>query len=162
MQPLTMPKDDTFPFELGDDGLVYRFNLRKYAWELLKGTKKADGYYAVGWTIPYHGKRMGFIHRIVWIANNGPIPNGYEVDHVDMDKGNNAIENLRLVSHGDNIRAARTKLGNWSPCKLKPHQRALAAVLPPNANWGALAERWGVQKVTLLNARCQARKGRTT
>ena len=39
-------------------------------------------------------KRM---HRYVWEYYNGEIPKGYHIHHVDGDKSNNSIENLRLV-----------------------------------------------------------------
>ncbi|HFO7598846.1 TPA: HNH endonuclease signature motif containing protein [Escherichia coli] len=42
------------------------------------------------------------VHRIVWEMHNGPIPKGYEVDHIWHDKFDNRIENLRLVTHKEN------------------------------------------------------------
>lgn len=41
-------------------------------------------------------------HRLMWEAFNGPIPSGYHVDHVDLDKMNNALTNLRLVTPQQN------------------------------------------------------------
>lgn len=47
-------------------------------------------------------------HRIVWAMCTGQWPKG-EIDHVDHDKGNNRIENLRdvtrSVNHQNRIRA---------------------------------------------------------
>jgi hypothetical protein len=40
-------------------------------------------------------------HNIVWECNNGPIPEGYTVDHVDRDKTNNHIDNLRLATKSE-------------------------------------------------------------
>ena len=37
------------------------------------------------------------LHRFVWEENNGIIPNGYEIHHIDFDKSNNHISNLMLV-----------------------------------------------------------------
>ena len=37
------------------------------------------------------------LHRFVWEENNGVIPNGYEIHHIDFDKSNNHISNLMLV-----------------------------------------------------------------
>lgn len=43
------------------------------------------------------------LHRIIWETFNGPIPPGYEIDHKDNDRGNNALSNLQLVTHKQNI-----------------------------------------------------------
>lgn len=37
------------------------------------------------------------LHVYVWRKHNGPIPAGYHVHHVDEDKSNNDIENLRCI-----------------------------------------------------------------
>lgn len=41
-------------------------------------------------------------HRLAWIMMYGPIPNGLEIDHVDMDGTNNRLANLRLATHAQN------------------------------------------------------------
>ena len=43
-------------------------------------------------------------HRIVWAVVHGEDPGDYQVDHIDNNRGNNAIDNLRLVSQSDNNR----------------------------------------------------------
>lgn len=35
-------------------------------------------------------------HRVIWEMLNGPIPEGMEIDHIDTNKLNNNINNLRL------------------------------------------------------------------
>lgn len=44
------------------------------------------------------------VHRIAWELVNGPIPDGHEIDHIDGNRANNAIENLRLVTATENAR----------------------------------------------------------
>ena len=46
---------------------------------------------------------LGRIHRLVWEAFNGPIPKGLEIDHIDTDGTNNRLDNLRLVTHTENM-----------------------------------------------------------
>jgi hypothetical protein len=40
--------------------------------------------------------------RVIYELINGPIPDGYEVDHKDMNPLNNNISNLRLATRSDN------------------------------------------------------------
>lgn len=37
-------------------------------------------------------------HRYVWEQHNGPIPEGYEVHHIDLNSHNNDISNLALMT----------------------------------------------------------------
>lgn len=55
------------------------------------------GYKIVGMS----GKRH-LAHRIIWEMHHGKIPDGMQIDHVDHDKTNNKIENLRLVTSKEN------------------------------------------------------------
>lgn len=41
-------------------------------------------------------------HRLIWIYANGAIPDGFEIDHIDMNGLNNSISNLRLASRKQN------------------------------------------------------------
>ena len=61
------------------------------------------------------GKRISTsAHRIQWIKHNGPIPDGVEINHKDLNKANNRIGNLELLTRLENMQHAhRSK--NWSP-----------------------------------------------
>ena len=43
-----------------------------------------------------------YVHKYVWEEANGPTPVGYEVDHIDRDKTNNHLSNLRLATVSEN------------------------------------------------------------
>jgi hypothetical protein len=47
------------------------------------------------------------IHKEVWEKHNGPIPEGYEVDHQDHNTLNNKKENLVLLTHVENSKRIR-------------------------------------------------------
>lgn len=40
-------------------------------------------------------------HRLVWIKNNGEIPKGMVIHHIDGNKRNNDIHNLMLMSRSE-------------------------------------------------------------
>ncbi|MDU7405660.1 MAG: HNH endonuclease signature motif containing protein [Citrobacter portucalensis] len=44
------------------------------------------------------------VHTIIWEMFNGTIPDRMEIDHINHDRLDNRIENLRLVSHQDNAK----------------------------------------------------------
>lgn len=52
-----------------------------------------------------------YIHRLLFTAHSGIIPNGYEIDHIDRNRANNKLENLRLLKHKDNVRNSFYKRG---------------------------------------------------
>lgn len=51
-------------------------------------------------------KKLFSVHRLMWEAFNGPIPDKMQVDHINGDKADNRLENLRLVSGSDNMKNA--------------------------------------------------------
>jgi len=77
------------------------------------------------------GYRCGIIkgktykaHRVIWAMHFGYWPDGgWEIDHIDGNRTNNRLPNLRLVTRADNCRnrarGARNKSGHvgvaWSP-----------------------------------------------
>ena len=54
------------------------------------------------------------IHTVVWEMFNGTIPKGFEVDHINHRKGDNRIENLRLVTRAENQRNQPKRRTNTS------------------------------------------------
>ena len=61
-----------------------------------------------------------YAHRWVWINNFGEIPPGMEIHHIDHNKGNNDIENLRLISASNHLKH------HWRERKYNPHQLLLS------------------------------------
>lgn len=62
----------------------------------------------------FNGKRYR-THIIIWeMFNKMPVPKGMQIDHLDHDRSNNRIENLRLVTHKENGRNISKKKNNTS------------------------------------------------
>ena len=60
------------------------------------------GYLKIG--IMKDGKRRYYrVHRLVWEAFNGQIPDGYEINHINENKLDNRLENLSLLTRKENI-----------------------------------------------------------
>ena len=45
-------------------------------------------------------------HRMIWEAFNGPIPYDLQINHKDLDRANNTLSNLELMTHEENINHA--------------------------------------------------------
>ena len=54
-------------------------------------------------------KKQCRVHRIVWIAANGLIPENMVVDHINNNKMDNCIENLQLLTSVDNSKKAHSE-----------------------------------------------------
>lgn len=69
---------------------------------------RPDGYLGVGIDGKYY-----LCHRIVWLWYYGYLPEN-QVDHIDRDRSNNRILNLREVNQTCNLRNGKVKTTNTS------------------------------------------------
>ena len=101
--------DDYENYEVSNQGNVRNINTNR----ILKPRKnRDDGYYFVILS-KKNVRKMFLIHRLVGFAF---IPNPQkltDIDHIDQDKTNNLISNLRWVSRSNNLRN-RPKFKNSS------------------------------------------------
>lgn len=56
-------------------------------------------------------------HIQVWVAANGPIPEGYYIDHIDGNPLNDSLDNLRLALPKENSRNMKAPKSNTSGLK---------------------------------------------
>lgn len=50
-----------------------------------------------------------YMHRFIWKELVGPIPKGYEIDHINGIRTDNRLENLRCIPQDENKRNTKTR-----------------------------------------------------
>ena len=63
------------------------------------GCKNSDGYRQV-----LIGGKSFYVHRLVVETFLGPIPEGYQIDHINRDRSSNMVTNLRICTPSENRR----------------------------------------------------------
>lgn len=53
-------------------------------------------------------------HRIIWEMHYGGIPKGCEIDHINGDRNDNRLENLRMVTRSENAKNKALNKNNKS------------------------------------------------
>jgi len=72
------------------------------------GFVEPQGYRVIGFKYKYRKA-----HRIAWAIHYGAWPDG-EIDHIDGDRANNRIENLRCVQRSENMKNKKRRSDNPS------------------------------------------------
>ena len=104
---VAIPNYDNYKFDL-ELSQVYNTETNMY----LKYCLSRNGYYMVNL---YKNKiRTAFgIHQLVYILNNPTEDiSEYQIDHIDMDKSNNKIENLRKATRSENMSNRKAMINN--------------------------------------------------
>lgn len=84
---------------------------------ILKPNRDGSGYYRV---ILYLNsvRKIASVHRLLWTAFNGPIPEGLQINHLNENKADNRLENLSLCTPKENTNyGTRNKRASEKNCK---------------------------------------------
>lgn len=92
-------------FDYREGRLIWRRKGRMFGKEA--GCLMSNGY----WQIMLNNKNRTR-HRLVWEWHNGEIPEGLFIDHINRNKSDDRIENLRLSTPAQNIRNSKHSTGS--------------------------------------------------
>ena len=70
-----------------------------------------NGYYCIGLSKNNKSTKK-LLHRLIYEVYNGTIPKKMEIDHIDNNKLNNHISNLRLATHSENNCNVNVRIDN--------------------------------------------------
>jgi HNH endonuclease len=87
-------------FRYSDGRLYWRKSPSKrqpYKAEIGAGCHDAKGYLCIG----FKGRKL-YGHRLIWILHHGKVPDELQIDHINRDRSDNRIENLRLATGSEN------------------------------------------------------------
>lgn len=103
------------------------------------------GYLRLTLQIPGTGLVQTMAHRVVWEAANGPIPDGLQINHKDLNKTNNRLDNLEVVTGAENIRHsyANGRTTPWREARKRGLYRGRPIVTEEQARAMVVARRGG-------------------
>ena len=108
-----------------------------------KGKIMKLSFHRLGYINATFGKKKYYVHRLVWLAFNGDIPEGMEINHKDECKSNNVLSNLEIMTHVDNVNyGTRTERSTEKHCKI---------VLQYTLNWEFVCEYSSVAEAVSKN-----------
>jgi hypothetical protein len=94
-------------FAYQDGELIYKKCRGRQPAGSIAGTKHHTGYYQIS-----VDKKIYLKHRLVYQYHYGDLEQEQQIDHIDRNKSNNRIENLRAVDQTQNNYNTRTRKNN--------------------------------------------------
>lgn len=126
---------------------------------------RRDGYAVAWFTQPEGGRKTIAMHRYIYALVNGPIPKGMVIDHINGDKLDNRIHNLRCVTqrvNSWNLRCHREGRVLYKTKGKNPRYRGVAWFNHRSYNVGTfdtVAELEEARKKKLAELRAKEREG---
>ena len=116
-------------YEVSDIGRVRSLNYhREGKVKNLKNVKDNNGYEVVG-LCRYGRQKLFKVHRLVWEAFVGQIPDELQIDHINTVRDDNRLSNLRVVTPKEN---------NANPITAERNRKAIREVVKhrsKNTQW---------------------------
>ena len=84
------------------------------AQEIAKAYPPSDANSAGGYIRISRDNEVHYMHRWIWEQIFGPIPPGWEIDHINGVRTDNRLENLRCIPQAANKRNMKTGTSNTS------------------------------------------------
>ncbi len=134
------------------DGLIYSF--KKGVWKELRPNKLPTGYYQVS---IFNGIRNGkglkavvYVHQLVYLIHNGLYPNKYEIDHIDRNRTNNNISNLRAVNTAMNAANKESKRESFTIKTIRSEEiKQIKELVDLGMNQSAIARQLGLNRLSV-------------
>ena len=95
-------------YSISNFGNIRRKYKNKDEYKQLKGSKSENCYNFIGGSKYKSLPNKVYIHKFVAENFIGEIPKGYVVHHIDEDKHNNHVNNLKILSHKEHNKIHRT------------------------------------------------------
>ena len=138
-------------FETGEI-YSYRISGRKGEKVKLNGAT-TKGYIVHGFN--YQGlKRSVRAHRVVWMAKNGRVPEGLVIDHINRNRSDNRLCNLRVVTPQENFMNQENPMGeNHITAKLSNNEVREIRSLYESTNLGVrkISKKFNISKSQVHN-----------
>ena len=97
-------------YAVDEEGNV--FSLRTHKKKILKASDNGQGYKRVQLCVNKKMKPF-YVHRLIAQAYLSDYSEELEVDHIDRDRSNNKVSNLRMVTHQENNYNQGAKGYSW-------------------------------------------------
>jgi hypothetical protein len=97
-------------------GEVFKISNNK---QIGKGANSNKQYKVISISSSKGDKKTMSKHKFIYECCKGPVPDGYDIDHIDDDINNNKIDNLQVLTHQDNIKKS---LKNRDYSKIKSNK----------------------------------------